>query len=293
MKTFWKKKSRLISFLIKPILTLLPLRNCWKEYTNLETGSCIAWNCQHPRVFKIVSQCSLQPEKLALKELSQRADKVLLSQWKMTLLEHQKEDAEFLESSFCLALMFSAEERNTILWSGASLLRCNCPVRQPEGLRCVGWGTRQAQGAESRKHRSALLTLVAVFRITSVKSREKKTTQSQWKQSHLSPGIWLACACPMGLCCNAGLCLAEFVPDGGPWCSIQMRKQQKWEFTQNCEGQADLGKWNIMAQDCAQLSGTVTLFVFQKKRHLPFLPHFPPRFGHPCNLRARNAVIFI
>lgn len=47
------------------------------------------------------------------------------------------------------------------------------------------------------------------------------------RTAYLSPGMWLACDWPMGLCCRAGLCLAEFVPDGGPWCSVQTRTQQR------------------------------------------------------------------
>ena len=49
--------------------------------------------------------------------------------------------------------------------------------------------------------------------------------QSKIKKSlYLSLGTELPGTGPIGRCCRAGLCLAEFVPDGGPRCSNEDRK---------------------------------------------------------------------
>lgn len=47
------------------------------------------------------------------------------------------------------------------------------------------------------------------------------------KAPYLSALGGLICADPSGRCCGAGLCLAEFVPDGGPRCSNKFKQNPK------------------------------------------------------------------
>lgn len=50
------------------------------------------------------------------------------------------------------------------------------------------------------------------------------------KAPYLSAPEGLICADPSGRCCGAGLCRAEFVPDGGPRCSNKFKQNQQRKF---------------------------------------------------------------
>lgn len=119
-------------------------------------------------------------------------------------------------------------------WSTASIRLCQVLMLRPRKPVTV-WNffssfTFRSSPTERQKEANVTLAfsnskLVWLFSVHLLKP----------KALYLSVLEALLCAGPRGRCWGAGLCLAEFVPDGGPRCSDECKQNQQSEQTPKCK----------------------------------------------------------